>query len=144
MASMNDGIPLSYPPPCSAPRTLRITPTPPGVWSATARPTSATTTIRTMTNVRLLMLCPRGWTALHRGCPVQLEHAVAVAESLQLRHTQRVQYTEHHVGERRRVRRFEVKTACNRAAGMTGDEERHPLVVVQVRIAHRRPIQDHA
>jgi hypothetical protein len=32
--------------------------------------------------------------------------------------------------------------AWNRAARTPGDEERHPLVIVQVRVAHRRAVDD--
>ena len=53
---------------------------------------------------------------------------------------ERVQDAEHHVRQRRAVRRFEMQPALERAAAVPGDEERHALVVVQIRIAHRRSV----
>ena len=40
--------------------------------------------------------------------------------------------------------RLQMQPALEGAAAAPGDEERHALVVVQIRVAHRRPVQQHA
>ena len=66
--------------------------------------------------------------------------ALAVAEALEVVEPQRVQDAQHHVGQRRAVGRLQMQAALQRAAGAAGHEERHPLVVVQVGVAHRRSV----
>ena len=49
---------------------------------------------------------------------------------------------QHRVGHRRAVGRLEVQAALQRAAGVAGEEQRAALVVVHVRVAHRRAVDD--
>jgi hypothetical protein len=49
---------------------------------------------------------------------------------------------QHHVGERRPDWRLQVQSSRQRAAGAAGDEERHPIVIVKARVAHRRAIDE--
>ena len=53
-----------------------------------------------------------------------------------------LQRGQHGVGHRRAVVRLQVAIALQRAAGLAGEEQRAALVVVQVRIAHRRAVDD--
>ena len=49
---------------------------------------------------------------------------------------------EHRVRHRRAVRRLDVQVALELAVGVAGEEQRAALVVVQVRVAHRRAVHD--
>src|SRR5215213_4580072 len=70
----------------------------------------------------------------------QVEPPAAVAKPVEILEAQRVEQAEHHVGERSTVGRLEVQATGQRPAGTSGDEERHPLVVVQVGTAHGRAV----
>src|SRR5438067_3265452 len=75
---------------------------------------------------------------------VQIELTGAVAEALEIGASEHVQHRQHRVGHRRAVRRLDVDAALQLAAGVPGDEQRHALVVVDVRVAHRRSVDDQA
>ena len=51
-------------------------------------------------------------------------------------------HREEHVGHRRAVGGLQVQVAAQRATGLAGEEQRAALVVVHVRVAHRRSV-DH-
>ena len=65
---------------------------------------------------------------------------LAVAEAFEIVEPQCLQHAQHHIGQRGLVGRLQVDAALDRAVGPPGHEERHPLVVVQVRVAHRRAV----
>src|SRR4051812_17026486 len=88
------------------------------------------------------------WTDLslrvgqYHGRIVQIELAAAVAEAVEIRATEHMQHRQHRVGHRRAVRRLDVHAALQLAAGMAGDQQRDALVIVDVRVAHRRAVND--
>src|SRR5262245_40970741 len=67
---------------------------------------------------------------------VEIHRLRAIAKGIEL-DTNQVERREHRVGHRRAVRRLDVQVALQLAAGMTGEEQRAALVVVDVRVAHR-------
>ena len=52
-----------------------------------------------------------------------------------------MQHAQHHVGHRRGVGGPDVQAALELSAGVPGQEQRAALVVVHVRVAHRRPVE---
>ncbi len=50
---------------------------------------------------------------------------------------------QHHVRHRRAGRGLEVQVAFELTACTARDEERAPLVIVYVRVTHRRAVHDH-
>src|SRR5262249_4555223 len=74
-------------------------------------------------------------------CRIQVHRARAVAEALQIGVSETMQQGQQHVGHRRAVGRLDMQVALQRAAGVARQEERHALVIVNVRIAHRRAVQ---
>src|SRR3954469_16723394 len=75
-----------------------------------------------------------------RSRAVQIERRRAVAEALHVVEADLLQHRQHDVGERRAIRRAMVQPALQCTAGAAGEEQRDALVVVQVRIAHRRAV----
>ena len=66
--------------------------------------------------------------------------AVAVAEALEVVEPKLLQHAQHDAGQRRLVGRLEVHPASDRSTRAARHEERHPLVVVQIGVAHRRSV----
>ena len=100
----------------------------PSTWSSAARRVAWQT-------------CRTDSHASHAGSAIQIEAAGAVAERLHL-HPQHLRHRDEHVRHRRPVGRLEVEPALQLPAGLAGQEQRASLVVVQIRIAHRRPVDD--
>src|SRR5262245_32077980 len=101
--------------------------------------------------------CPPGpttWVGPYTSLPlrvrqydlwvVEIELAAAVAEALEIAAAETVQHREHGVRHRRAVGRLDVDAALKLPAQVPGGDQRHALVVVDVRVAHRRPVQHEA
>src|SRR5688572_12046032 len=73
---------------------------------------------------------------------LQIEATRRVAELLHVFETDVLQHRQEHVGHRRAVGGLEMEVAAQRAAGLAGEEQRAALVIVHVRVAHRRAV-DH-
>jgi len=111
---------------------------------------SATAARRRFSKKRQLAICPDDrhpgvWklrNAAEHISAVKVEHAFAVAELLDIVAAKRAQHAQHHVRERRAILRPQMDSPIERTAGATGDEKRHPLVIVLIRVAHRRPVEE--
>ena len=74
---------------------------------------------------------------------VQIHRRGAVAERLDVVQAQRVRDRQHGVGHRRAVGGLHVQAALEGAAAVAGEDQRAALVVVHVRVAHRRAVEEH-
>ena len=74
---------------------------------------------------------------------VQVEGTRAIAERGQVVHTERVHHAEHGIRHRRAVRRLDVQVAGETILGLAEQHERAATMIVHVRVAHRRPVNDH-
>src|SRR5438094_1121493 len=104
---------------------------------STAASRTAMTTATPATRRGFISPLPCGGGA---GGRIQIERAGAVAERIELG-TQAVQHGQHGIGHRRPVRRLHVQAAFE-AAAAAEKEQRTSLVVVNVRVPHRRPVED--
>ena len=75
---------------------------------------------------------------------VQVERSRAIAKTLLLVQAEHVHHAEHGVGHRRPVGRVDVQVAFQLARRVTREEQRAALVIVHVRIAHRRAVDHQA
>ena len=75
---------------------------------------------------------------------VQIELPRAVTERLQIVQAEAVQQRQHHVRHRRAIGRLHVQIALEVAVGAAGQEQRAALVIVDVRVAHWRAVDDEA
>ncbi len=90
-------------------------------------------------------VCASSPTPPPRSSPaplIEIHRARAVAERRRGRRRRALQRRQHRVGHRRAVGRLDVQAALERAAGLAGEEQRAALVIVDVRVAHRRSV-DH-
>src|SRR6187549_2484877 len=82
-----------------------------------------------------------GWSSGGHG--VEIEGSRAVAEGLQVVEAEGVEHAQHDVRHGRLILRLQVKTALEAAGGVSEQDQGAPPVVVQVRVPHGRPVQDH-